>query len=73
MSAPLQPNAIEAPPPQRGLTREERGRDVSDAQAEVEAQTSNWKLWPARAYQKNHPEEYAANRAKYKNEKWYET
>ena len=31
------------PPPQRGLTREERGRDVSEAQAEVEAETSTWK------------------------------
>jgi hypothetical protein len=30
----------EPPPPQRGLTREERGRDVSEAQAEVEAETS---------------------------------
>jgi hypothetical protein len=30
----------EPPPPQRGLTREERGRDVSAAQAEAEAQTS---------------------------------
>jgi YggT family protein len=128
MSAPLQPNAGEPPPPQRGLTREERGRDVSEAQAEVEAETSTvkkylksmsprfvlsmadgypvvikqflqfcliiiypawvfailagaavhalfyvtvypvlWLLfWPVRAYQKkHHPEEYAANRAKY--------
>jgi hypothetical protein len=30
----------EPPPPQRGLTREERGRDVSEAQAEAEAETS---------------------------------
>lgn len=30
----------EPPPPARGLTREERGRDVSEAQAEVEAETS---------------------------------
>jgi len=30
----------EPPPPQRGLTREERGRDVSAAQTEAEAQTS---------------------------------
>ena len=29
--------------PQRGLTREERGRDVSEAQADAEAQTSKWK------------------------------
>jgi YggT family protein len=34
-----------------------------------------WLLfWPVRAYQKkNNPEEYAANRAKYKGKKWYET
>jgi hypothetical protein len=31
----------EPPPPQRGLTREERGRDVSEAQAEMEAETSS--------------------------------
>jgi YggT family protein len=124
---PAQPG--EPLPPQRGLTREERGRDISEAQAEVEAQTSKWKqfthamsprlvwsmaegypvvlkqfiqfcliiiypawvfavlvggamtllfyvtvypllwllFWPVRAYQKaHHPEEYAANRAKYK-------
>ena len=30
----------EPPPPQRGLTREERGRDISEAQAEMEAETS---------------------------------
>jgi len=30
----------EPPPPQRGLTREEHGRDVSAAQAEAEAETS---------------------------------
>lgn len=30
----------EPPPPVRGLTREERGRDVSEAQAELEAETS---------------------------------
>jgi len=35
---PSDPN--EPPPPQRGLTREERGRDVSEAQAEMEAETS---------------------------------
>jgi hypothetical protein len=130
------PSSSEPPPPQRGLTREERGRDVSEAQAEAEAETSGvkrflhamspryvwsmaegypvvlkqfiqfclilvypawvfavlmgavvtglfyitvypllWLLfWPARAYQKkNNPEEYAANRAKYANKKWYET
>ena len=45
MSAPLQPNASEPPPPQRGQTREERGRDVSEAQAEVEAETSTVKKY----------------------------
>jgi len=35
---PAHPN--EPPPPQRGLTQEERGRDVSEAQAEAEAETS---------------------------------
>jgi hypothetical protein len=30
----------EPPPPERGLTRAERGRDVSAAQAEAEAETS---------------------------------
>ena len=122
----------EAPQPARGLTREERGRDISAAQAEDEAQTSTvqkylqamsprtlwsmaegypvvlkqfiqfcliiiypawvfgvlfgavihvlfyitvypvlWLLfWPVRAHQKkHHPEEYAANRAKYKKKK----
>lgn len=136
MTSPQQPPASEPPPPQRGQTREERGRDVSEAQAELEAETSKWKqfthamsprfvwsmadgypvvikqfiqfcliliypawvfavlcgglvtllfyvtvypvlwllFWPARAYQKkNNPEEYAANRAKYKGKKWYET
>ena len=38
---PAAPN--EPPPPQRGLTREERGRDVSQAQAEAEAETSTGK------------------------------
>jgi hypothetical protein len=33
----------EPPPPQRGLTREEHGRDVSEAQAEAEAETSTGK------------------------------
>jgi len=132
MTSPQQPIASEPPPPLRGLTREERGRDVSEAQAEVEAETSTvkkylksmsprfvlsmadgypvvikqflqfcliiiypawvfailagaavhalfyvtvypilWLLfWPVRAYQKkNHPEEYAANRAKYAKKK----
>ena len=36
----------EPPPQQRGLTREERGRDVSEAQAQAEAETSNWKQFP---------------------------
>ena len=35
---PLDPN--EPPPPARGLTSDERGRDVSAAQAEAEAETS---------------------------------
>jgi YggT family protein len=34
------PDTNEPPPPQRGLTADERGRDVSEAQAEVEAETS---------------------------------
>ena len=116
-------------PPQRVLTRQERGRDIGETQAEAEAETSKWKqftyamsprlvwsmadgypvvlkqfiqfclivvypawvfavlvgglvtllfdvtvypllwllFWPVRAYQKaHHPEEYAANKAKYK-------
>jgi YggT family protein len=83
MTSDQQPLAGEPPPPQRGLRRDERGRDVSAAQAEVEAETSKWKrfqllfyvtvypllwllFWPVRAHQKrHHPEEYAANRAKY--------
>lgn len=136
MTAAQQPYPTEPPPPQRGQTREERGRDVSEAQAEAEAETSKWKqflhwisprlvwsmadgypvvlkqfiqfcliliypawvfavlvgglvqllfyvtvypvlwllFWPVRAHQKKtNPEEYAANRAKYKNKKWYET
>jgi YggT family protein len=35
----------ESPQPQRGLTREERGRDVSHAQAEMEAETSTVKRY----------------------------
>lgn len=132
MTAAQQPHPSEPPPPQRGLTRDERGRDVSDAQAEVEAEPSTvkkylksmsprfvlsmadgypvvikqflqfcliiiypawvfgilagaavhalfyvtiypmlWLLfWPVRAHQKkHHPEEYAANRAKYAKKK----
>jgi heme O synthase-like polyprenyltransferase len=40
-------HANEPPAPQRGLTREERGRDVSEAQADAEAQTSKWKRFLA--------------------------
>jgi hypothetical protein len=40
MTAVQPPDPNEPPPPQRGLTREERGRDVSEAQAEAEAKTS---------------------------------
>ncbi len=37
----VQPSASNEPaPPARGLTRDERGRDVSPAQAEAEAETS---------------------------------
>ena len=43
MTAVPPPNPNEPPPPQRGLTREERGRDVSEAQAEMEAETSTGK------------------------------
>ena len=44
MTATPQPSyPSEPPPPQRGLSREERGRDVSEAQAELEAETSKWK------------------------------
>lgn len=39
------PDTNEPPPPQRGLTREERGRDVSEAQAEAEAETSKVKQY----------------------------
>jgi hypothetical protein len=40
MTAVPPPGPNEPPPPQRGLTREERGRDVSEAQAEAEAASS---------------------------------
>jgi hypothetical protein len=40
MTAVPPPDPNEPPPPQRGLTREERGRDVSEAQAEAEAASS---------------------------------
>jgi hypothetical protein len=45
MTAMPPPDAGEPPPPQRGLTREERGRDVSEAQAEAEAETSKVKQY----------------------------
>lgn len=35
-----QPAPAEPPPPQRGQTRGERGRDVSAAQSEAEAEIS---------------------------------
>jgi YggT family protein len=129
MTAVQPPHPGEPLPPERGLTRDERGRDISEAQAEAEAERSKWKqflhmmspklvwsmaegypvvlkqfiqfcliliypawvfavlvgglfqllfyvtvypllwllFWPVRAYQKkNNPEEYAANKAKYK-------
>ena len=132
MTSAQRPDPSEPAPPQRGLTREERGRDVSAAQAEAEAHRSKWQqflhmmsprlvwsmaegypvalkqfiqfcliiiypawvfgvlfgavihvlfyitvypvlwllFWPVRAHQKkHHPEEYAANRAKYKKKK----
>ena len=40
MTAAPPPDLNEPARPQRGLTSEERGRDVSEAQAEVEAETS---------------------------------
>ena len=40
MTTPHPPYPDEPPPPVRGLTREERGRDISEAQAEVEAEKS---------------------------------
>jgi hypothetical protein len=40
---PPAPN--EPPPPQRGMTREERGRDISVAQAEAEAETSTMRRY----------------------------
>jgi Flp pilus assembly protein TadB len=43
MTSTSHPVPGEPPPPQRGLTRDERGRDVSEAQADAEAQTSKWK------------------------------
>ncbi len=43
MTAAQPPLPDEPPPPARGLTREELGRDVSPAQADLEAQTSTGK------------------------------
>jgi hypothetical protein len=43
MTAVSPPSPNEPPPPARGLTSEESGRDVSAAQAEVEAETSTGK------------------------------
>jgi len=43
MTSAQRPLPGEPPPPQRGMTLEERGRDVSAAQADVEAQTSKWR------------------------------
>lgn len=41
MSAPQESFPDEPPAPAQGLTREQRGRDVSEAQAEAEAKTSS--------------------------------
>lgn len=43
MTSAQQPVPSEPPPPQRGLNREERGRDVSEARAAAEAETSKFK------------------------------
>ena len=43
MSSAQPPYPDEPPLPARGLTRDERGRDISEAQAEVEAETSTGK------------------------------
>jgi Flp pilus assembly protein TadB len=43
MTAMQPPDPDEPAQPQRGLTREERGRDVSEAQAEAEDETSGVK------------------------------
>jgi hypothetical protein len=42
MTAVHPPKPGEPAPPQRGLTRDERGRDISEAQAEGEAETSKF-------------------------------
>jgi YggT family protein len=43
MTAAQPPYPGEPAPPERGLTRDERGRDISEAQAEAEAETSKFK------------------------------
>ena len=43
MSSAQPPYPDEPPPPSRGLTRDGGGRDISEAQAEVEAETSTGK------------------------------
>jgi len=43
VTTPGSPYPDEPPPPARGLTSEERGRDVSAAQADAEAETSTGK------------------------------
>jgi YggT family protein len=45
MTAVPPPSPNEPAPPQRGQTVEERGRDVSAAQAEAEAQTSKFQQY----------------------------
>ena len=45
MTAVQPPAPNEPPPPQRGMTREERGRDVSAVQAKAEAETSTVKRY----------------------------
>lgn len=45
MTAARPPDPDEPTPPARGLTRDERGRDVSTAQAEVEAEPSTVKKY----------------------------
>jgi YggT family protein len=45
VTAPQPPASNEPPPPKRGLTQEERGRDISAAQANAEAETSKLKRY----------------------------
>lgn len=62
---PLHPS--EPPPPQRGQTRDVRGRDVSQSQAEAE--TSKWKQFTHAMSPRlvwSMAEGCPANRAKYK-------